>query len=334
MSSARSLYFVEPRTVRLEPREVPDPDPGEVLVETTRSLVSAGTELLVYRGEAPTDLDADAALDALDGDLDFPLRYGYAAVGEVVRTGPDLADDWLGRRVFAFNPHESHFTAPAERVAPLPGEVDPETATFLPNVETAVNLALDATPRVGERAVVLGAGIVGLLTTAVLAAYPLDHLAVVDPVADRRAVAERFGADETLRPADPLPFDDRDPGGADLAFELTGSPDALDDAIDAVGYDGRVVVGSWYGNKRADVDLGGRFHRGRVSLVSSQVSTIDPELRGRWNKDRRLDVAWDRLRATDVGELITHRVPFREADRAYELLDAGPENAIGVVLSY
>lgn len=354
---ARSLRFVGPREVRVEEWAVPDPGPGEVLVETAVSLVSAGTELLVYRDRAPDDIPADAALDALDGDLDFPLRYGYAAVGEVVRTGREVDPDWEGRTVFAFNPHESHFTAEPAALVPVPDGVDPETAAFLPNAETAVNLALDGRPRVGERVVVFGAGIVGLLTTLVLGEFPLARLVTVEPVLERRSLATRLGADGAVDPAalggdeSRLPddaagmvgtageasgnvADGAGPPGADLAYELSGDPDTLDAAVDAVGYDGRVVVGSWYGEKRADVDLGGRFHRDRVELVASQVSTLDPSLRGRWTKERRLDVAAEYLRRFEADDLVTHRFPVAEADRAYDLLDGGPENALGVLFTY
>jgi len=84
----------------------------------------------------------------------------------------------------------------------------------------------------------------------------------------------------------------------------------------------------------ADLDLGGAFHRERVSIVSSQVSTISPRLRGRWDAERRMAVAWSRLRALPVAELVTHRVPIEDAERAYELLDGEPEVALGVLFEY
>ena len=68
------------------------------------------------------------------------------------------------------------------------------------------------------------------------------------------------------------------PGGADLTYELSGAPAALDQAIRITGFSGRVVIGSWYGTKRASLDLGGRFHRSRIRLISSQVSSLSPEL--------------------------------------------------------
>jgi 2-desacetyl-2-hydroxyethyl bacteriochlorophyllide A dehydrogenase len=332
--SGRSLYFVGPRTVRVEPERIPEPDPEEVLVEARVSAVSSGTELLIYRGEMPRDLPADETIDALSGELTYPLKYGYATVGEVVACGSGV-DGWHGRTVFAFNPHESHFTAEPADLVPVPADVSPATAALLPTAETATTLVMDGHPRVGERVVVFGAGTVGLVTTSVLASFPLERLTVVEPVAHRRELAAALGADETLTPERAAQVGERgDPAGADLAYELSGQPATLDDAIDAVGYDGRIVVGSWYGHKRAETDLGGFFHRNRIDVSSSQVSTLDPELRGRWTKDRRLEAAWDRLRDVATERLVTHRIPFQDAGEAYRLLDGGPENAVQILLTH
>lgn len=328
---ARTLRFVGPRAVSVEAGDVPTPSADEVLVESRTSLVSAGTELLIYRGEAPAELPADETIESLPGDLSFPLAYGYAVVGDVREVGGAAPASLLGQTVFAFHPHESHFVAEPDEVVPVPGDVDPETAAFLPIAETAVNLVLDGTPRIGERVVVFGAGLVGQCTVAALGAFPLADLTVVEPLPARRELAERLGADETVAPAAVAESGAED---ADLVYELSGTPEALDDAVDLAGYDGRVVVGSWYGRKRADLDLGGRFHRSRVSIESSQVSTIAPELRGRWDTDRRLAVAWEQLRDVPVADLVTHRVPIEEASRAYELLDVEPEETLGVLLTY
>ncbi|MFC4449025.1 zinc-dependent alcohol dehydrogenase [Halorussus aquaticus] len=346
---ARSLYFTGDGAVEVREREIPDPDEGEVRVRAERSAVSPGTELLVYRGEVPTGMAADATIDALSGGFEFPLRYGYAVVGRVTATGPSVDSAWEDRRVFGFNPHESHFCAPVSDVLAVPEDCSAAAATFLPNVETAVNFLHDGAPRLGERAAVFGQGVVGLLTTALLADCPLDRLVTVDRHAARRERSLELGADAALDPdghdfggeGDPgerirerLGRADEEAAGADLTYELSGCPDALDSAIAATGYDGRVVVGSWYGTKPAELDLGGRFHRSRVSVESSQVSTIDPELRGRWSKDRRLAVAWDRLHEVDPERFLTHEFDVGEAGRAYELLDENPADALGVTFRY
>ena len=310
------------------------PAADEVVVETRVSAINAGTELLIYRGDAPTDRPADETIDALDGDLSFPLRYGYAAVGEVVEAGAHVSSDWTGRAVFAFNPHESRFAASPDDLVPVPEDVTAEAMSLLPAVETATSLVLDGRPRIGERVVVFGAGVIGLCTVGVLASFPLERLVVVDPLADRRDHARRMGADETLSP-DELPTAvGMDGDGADLVYELSGQPDALDDATDVTGYDSRVVVGSWYGTKPTTLDLGTDFHRNHVTIESSQVSTLSPATRGRWTKARRLDTALDRLRALDVVSLVSHRIPFADAPSAYRLLNDRTEPTLQVLLTY
>ncbi|PSP55319.1 oxidoreductase [Halobacteriales archaeon QS_1_67_19] len=339
--TGRALYFTGDRGVEVRERAIPEPDDGEVRVRVERSGVSPGTERLVYRGEVPADVAVDEEFDAFSGRFDYPLRYGYAAVGRVTATGRGVDSAWRGRRVFGFNPHESHFCAPVEDLLAVPDECSTVGATFLPNVETAVNFAQDGTPRLGERAAVFGQGVVGLLTTAVLSSFPLDGLVAVDGHASRRERSLALGADAAFDPESGdagerirARLGDGEADGADLTYELSGCPDALDSAIAATGYDGRVVVGSWYGTKRTELDLGGRFHRSRVSVESSQVSTIDPRLRGRWTKARRLAAAWDRLRTIEPERFVTHEFDIADAPDAYELLDERPEEALGVVFEY
>ena len=120
----------------------------------------------------------------------------------------------------------------------------------------------------------------------------------------------------------------------DLVFELTGSPSALDDAISMTSFSGRIIIGSWYGEKKAPIDLGGAFHRSRIKLISSQVSTIAPELSGRWDKARRFGVAFEALKRIQPQKWITHRFPIQEAEQAYRLLDEHPQEAIQVLFEY
>lgn len=355
--AARRVSFASPHRVEVRERRVPDPGEGELLVDAAVSAISPGTELLIYRGDVSEDLDADPALETLSGSLSYPVSYGYAAVGTVTAAGEGVDGEWVGRRVFAFHPHASRFVAPVEAVVPVPEGVGTAEAAFLANAETAVNFLLDGTPRVGERVVVFGQGVVGLLTTAILARSPVSTLLTADCHGRRRALSESLGADRSVDPdgtdvAARVPElarsaggvttgengDGTDPGPdgglADLAYELSGNPDALDAAIDATGYGGRVVVGSWYGEKTVELDLDGRYHRSRIELKSSQVSTLDPELRGRWSTDRRLAEAWRWVEELDVGRLVTHRIPVEEAPRAYDLLANRPEEAVQVLLTY
>lgn len=334
----QSVLFDAPSSAIVREEELSPPGAGEVLVESILSAVSPGTEMLVYRGQAPREMAVDATIAALGGSFGFPIKFGYAAVGRVIARGSGVDGGWMGRLVFAFNPHESHFVAPIEDLHPLPEGVEPEAAVFLPNVETAVSFLMDGRPVIGERVAVVGLGIVGQLTTALLGDLPLSGVVAVDPVPLRRDWATRLGATVALTPDEAAAWragsGERDPAGADLTFEVSGNPRALDLAIALTGDYGRVVIGSWYGDKPVEVDLGGRFHRAHIRLIGTQVSALAPEWLGRWTKARRLDVAWQMLRRHRPERLITHRLPVGRAPEAYRLLDENPAEAIQIVFTY
>lgn len=330
----KTVYFTAPHQVEVREETLPDLRTDEVLVETLCSAISAGTEMLVYRGEFPQLQDAN---DALSSDLQYPLAYGYACVGVVKRIGTHVDRSWQDKLVFSFQPHTSSFIVHPSSLIPIPPFLSPESACFLPNMETAVNLVQDGAPLLGERVLVLGQGIVGLLTVALLREFPLASLVTADSFPLRREASLAQNVTDSLDPHAP-DFHSRLSGNAregfDLVYELSGNPLALNDAIAAARFSGRVVIGSWYGKKRSPLDLGGAFHRSRLKLISSQVSTIAPELSARWDKARRFEVAWDALRRVQPERWITHRFPLSQVANAYRLLDQNSKETIQVLLTY
>ena len=307
----------------------------QVLVQIAYSLISPGTEMLIYRGQFPKGL-ADPN-DLFSSNLNYPLKFGYAAVGRVVDIGKNVASDWLDKWVFAFEPHSSHFIASPESLHRIPEGCPPKRACFLANMETAVNLAQDAAPILGERAVVFGQGIVGLLTTALLAEFPLQALVTADRYPARREASQGLGVTASYDPADEhFRQNVREilPDGADMSLELSGSPAALNDAIALTGFGGRIVVGSWYGERPVTLDLGGTFHRSRLKLISSQVSTISASLSARWDKARRFETAWAALDRVQPERWITQQFKLEEADQAYRLLDQSPQDCIQIIFQY
>ncbi|MCL4262626.1 MAG: zinc-binding dehydrogenase [Anaerolineae bacterium] len=336
------LWFTAPGQVEVRAEPMPELAADEVLVQTAVSAISAGTEMLLYRGQWPPDLPVDETIAALQGAFAYPLTYGYACVGQVVDVGRDVAVGWHGRPVFAFQPHQSYFTIRPETLLPLPDGMSPETAVFLPNMETAVSFVMDGRPVIGEQVAVLGQGVVGLLTTMLLVQFPLAALVTADGYPLRREWSRQVGATAVFDPTAPDVLavmraalqGDRPYPGADLVFELSGNPAALDIAIGLAGFNGRVLIGSWYGQKRANVDLGGAFHRGQMRLISSQVSNLHPRWHGRFSKTRRLQTVWQMLARHNPAQLITHHFPLAEADKAYELLDQEGGTAVQVIFTY
>ncbi|TFJ84167.1 hypothetical protein NSK_004639 [Nannochloropsis salina CCMP1776] len=212
------VEFAGPRDVRCREeiwREKPALGSEEVEVDALCSLISSGTELKVYRGEIPQGEEAgevDVNIKGMAGEtLAYPLRYGYALVGRVVRCGADVADRerLMGREgggegaaplVFAFSPHASRAVVAASSLLVVPPGILAEDAVYFPSVETALSLVQDARPLAGERVTVVGAGLIGLLVLAVLKRFPLGSLRAVDPLMVRRHLARRMGASVAVDP--------------------------------------------------------------------------------------------------------------------------------------
>jgi 2-desacetyl-2-hydroxyethyl bacteriochlorophyllide A dehydrogenase len=337
-----ALYFNAPYEIAVREEAMPSPAAGQVLVQALVSAISAGTELLIYRGHPPADICMGETIPSLAGNSSFPLKFGYATVGRVTEVGGDVDRQWQGKTVFAFQPHESHFLSTPAELMPVPSGLSHEEASLLPNMETSVNFIMDGQPLIGEQVAVFGQGVVGLLTTALLARLPLSSLVTLDRYPLRRRKSLALGAQASLDPEASdaaahlasLMQKDTPCTGADLTYELSGSPAALEKAIEITGFNGRVVIGSLYGHKQAGLNLGSHFHRSRIRLISSQVSTISPEWTGRWTKHRRLQIAWQMLQQLRPAHLITHRFPLAQASRAYQMLDQHPEEAIQVVLTH
>jgi 2-desacetyl-2-hydroxyethyl bacteriochlorophyllide A dehydrogenase len=334
MPKAKTVFFTAPQKIEIRETQIPLIKEDEVLVENICSAISAGTEMLVYRGQFPHLADAH---DNLSSDLKYPLAYGYASVGRVVEVGKFVNRDLANKMVFAFHPHASHFIADSDSLILIPNSIDPEIACFLPNMETAVNLVQDGAPILGERVLVLGQGIVGLLTASLLSEFPLESLVTVDNYELRRKALEVKSKTLKVKSFTSHELQHSSTLGqnkADLTFELSGSPSALNDAIALTTFSGRIIIGSWYGKKHAELDLGGAFHRSRIKLISSQVSTISPELSGRWDKSRRFDVAWKALERIKPEKWITQKFSLNDAAKAYQLLDENPQETIQVIFDY
>jgi 2-desacetyl-2-hydroxyethyl bacteriochlorophyllide A dehydrogenase len=326
---ARAVHFVAPRRVELREVEVPDPPEGHILVATEWSGISSGTELLAYRGEVDPDLPLDETLGALAGTFAYPFRYGYSAVGRVVRPAAPLRE---GQRVFAFHPHQDRFVADAREVVPV-DDLDPRAATLYPMVETALQVCLDAAPRLGETVVVVGLGAVGVLVAALLQRTGALVLGS-EPEPARRAAAAAFG----VRAVDPGELGEvvaaETRRGADLVVEASGNPAALASSLGVLAHEGTVLVCSWYGTKPVPLPLGAAFHRRRLALRSTQVSTLPAALTARWDRGRRSELAWRLARELPLAALATHAFPFERAAEAYAGADRKDDGLLHAALHY
>lgn len=322
MNVARALWYVRPGVAELRPSPLAPPRPGEARVRTLFSGVSRGTERLVSRGEVPEAEWQRMRAPLQQGDFPFPVKYGYCAAG-VVEDGPEAL---LGRTVFCLHPHQDMFVAPAAMLVPVPEAVPARRATLAANMETALNAHWDAASGPGDRIVVVGAGVVGLLVAHLAARLPGSHVTVVDIVEARRPVVEAMGA----RFATPATA----PADADIVFHASASSGGLATALAVAGVEATVLELSWYGDKAVSVNLGGGFHSRRLRLISSQVGKVSPSHRERWDYRRRLETALSLLAEPALDTLVAEDIAFDDAPRLLPALLSETASVLVPVLRY
>jgi 2-desacetyl-2-hydroxyethyl bacteriochlorophyllide A dehydrogenase len=328
----RAVWFAAARRAEVRTHPVPKPGRGEVLVQGLCSLISPGTEMLVYRGQVRPD--QRLGVPTAEGSFAFPIKYGYQVVGRVVESGPN-AGAQPGQLVFVRHPHQSLFTVPEGGgvVTLVPPEVDETSAMFANLVDVAVNCLFDVPVRFGDVVAVQGLGMVGLFCS-LLAARTSSAIVGVDPVPERRARAARQGLPLTASPeeAPALIRELSDGRGADICIEASGTAAGLQAAIDVTGQEGTIVVVAFYGTKHLDLVPGDAFHVRRQRIVSTNVVHIGSGLQPRWDRARRFDVSMRLTPSLKVDALITHRFSLDDAPAAYQLVDAGEPGTFGVVL--
>ena len=319
---ARSLWYAKKGVAELRSARLNPPAPGEACVRTHFSGISRGTERLVFEGRIGQSEWECMRCPMQEGAFPFPVKYGYCATG-VVELGPA---ELMGRQVFCLHPHQDFFTAPVAALAPIPDGVSLRTATLAANMETALNAVWDSGAGAGDRIVVVGAGIVGLLVASLAARLPGAVVTAVDTDESRRPVVEALGAG-FARP-------EHAPADADVVFHASATAAGLNTAITSAGVEATIVEMSWYGSKPVQVDLGGAFHSRRLKLISSQVGMVSPGRRVRWNYRRRLEAALRLLAEPALDTLVTEEIDFEDAPKRLPQIFAPGAHGLAPVIRY
>lgn len=325
-NAARALWIEGPRQAALRSARVGEPAAGEARVAMLWSGISRGTERLVFEGRVPESQAKSMRAPFQEGEFPFPVKYGYCAVGRV-EAGPA---EWMGRTIFCLFPHQSRFIAPLDMLRPVSENIPPRRATLAANMETALNALWDSGAGPGDKIVVIGAGVVGLLVAALCAGLPGAEVTVVDVDGSREKIAASLGA-KFVAAAD---FAARREDDADLVFHASASAPGLGLALGCAGLEANIVEMSWYGDATIAAPLGGAFHAKRPRLISSQVGQVSPSRRPRWNFARRLDKALELLADARYDALITEEVAFEDAPCELPRILAPGAKGLATVLRY
>jgi len=344
--------LVGPRKMELREYQDPPLGPRDVRLQSIISGISHGTEMNLYRGTSPFAnkyFDREHRL-FMPREKSAPseMRLGYELVSRVVEVGCEVSEVSVGDLVHTATHHQPttliNMDQDAERPIPLqvlPQGLTPQQAIFSALVGVALVAVHDAQIKVGDHVVVFGLGTIGLIVAQLARLDGATQVTGVDPVAKRREMARRLGADEVIDPSERDParvikFGDG-PRGADVVIEASGHYAGLQGALRCAHMGGRVVALGYYQGGATPLRLGEEWHHNRLTLVSSMAV---------WDCPSRYHPMWDRPRATrtsfallekgliEVEPMITHTFPYQDAPAAYRLIDEHPEETIKVALTY
>lgn len=357
------------RTGRLELSVLPEPvvQPGEVLIANRASVISAGTEkiamdlarksLLGKALERPDQvrrvlekLKTEGLISTVAqvrAKLDESIALGYSSAGIALAVGAGVQGIRPGDRVASNGPHAGVVSVPKHLCAPIPEGVAFEQAAY--TVLGAISLHAVRLSRLGlgDLAFVIGLGLVGQITVAMLRASGV-RVVGADPDPARCSLALRMGAELAGPDVAAAQVADMTRGiGADAVLIAASTPsDApMILAADAVRQKGRVVaVGAVGMNlprrplyfKEAEVVVSCSYGPGRYDAEYEERGRDYPVGHVRWTEQRNLQAVLDLMKSggLDLSPLTTHRVPIGEAERAYAMIDGGQERFLGILLEY
>jgi NADPH:quinone reductase-like Zn-dependent oxidoreductase len=303
---ARAFWITAPGRGEIREETLPTPAGQQVLVRSLASGISRGTERLVLDGHVPQSQWQAMRAPLQAGAFSFPVKYGYAAVGTV-------AD---GHRVFCLHPHQDLFLAPAEMCIPVPDAVPSHRAVLGANMETALNILWDARPLPGERVLVVGGGVVGLLAAWLLGRIPGTAVTVVDTDPGRADVVRQLGLRFAIPKAAPVE--------QELVIHASATSAGLRRALDCACFEARILEASWHGDREVGLPLGEAFHAKRLQLVSTQVGAVAPAMRGRRSHAERMALALSLLADPVLDALCGPAIPFEALPAQYAGLLAPP----------
>lgn len=341
----RALYAAEEGRAVLRTEDEEPLAADELRIRMGLSAEKHGTTLPTFAGERDRtkrfDRDRELFVETEETTDPFPFRLGNMGVGEVVETGSDVELFAVGDRVFGYLPiAETCVVSEGDRLWPAPEGVADELLVCTDPATVALLSARYGRFSLGDRVAVFGLGAIGLFAVQMSRLAGAMPVIGIDPLPERRTLAESFGARETVDPTDVdagRTLKEATGGaGVDVALEISGSYDALHHAIRGTTYGGSVVPVSFYHDDPTALDLSEEWHFNRLTMVSGARVESEPYRdHPRWDRERVYETVfecfeYDRLSADGI--LTT--VDLEEAPEAYERLAEDPTDCLKLAVTY
>lgn len=265
----RQIVFTEQNKAEFLSVEEKEPERDEVVVKTVVSTISCGTERANIAG--------DPNVDPYKGsEVIFPRTSGYNSAGVVVKKGADVKSVDIGDRVVVYwGKHKDYNTVPEENVVKMSDDISFEMGA-MSFISTFPMAAIRKTRlEVGESAVVMGLGILGMLAVKLLRVSGAVPIIAADPNPERRKIALKNGADYAF---DPLQEDFADrvksvtDGGVHVAIEVTGVGAGFNEALDCMAKFGRIALLGCTRNADFTVDYYKKIHAPGITIIGAHTN--------------------------------------------------------------
>ena len=342
------LKYSAPRKAEIIEVDTPKPQGNQILSKSIYCNISAGTEMGFYRGTAPhlhSNIEPGWFFEERPNTITYPMQsngedvwwMGYANVSEVIEVGPGVKTIKPGDKIFAQTGHKTHQLLSENDVNKLPDHVNLEHATLTYLLDITFNGILDSGINLMDNVAVFGLGTLGQLLVQ-LAKKSGAKVFAIDALENRLNIAKESGADYifdfTKEDVAKRIYKETQGKGADVVLEVSGSVKALNNALRAVAYNGKIITLSFYQDAAKDLYLGKEYHFKRPNIQSSHVLDINPALSHAWDFERRRATAIELVGNLNLEPLISHRFDFDDLPEALRIIDEDPASCNAITVKY
>ena len=329
---APAVVFPEPKRVEIREMELPEVGPGQIGIRTAYSGVSQGTERWAFMGRYYRFEDVPGH---------YPCSPGYQAAGIVEEIGSEVEDLAVGDHVMTMGTHfadsdhkypgpmqashAGYLVADASAAWKVAPEVDLAVASLFHVAGVSRSGVRITGVQAGDLVALIGLGMIGQMS-AQAARRAGARVIATDLIADRCELAATHSADRVVDGSRESLEDavrEERPDGADVVIDTTGISSMYDRCRDLIRREGTIMMQGYYPDP-----ISIEFHPTHLTRASVTFPCG-------WDDEENDDIADDmRTGALAIGPLITHRIPYRDAPDAYELVVEHPEASLGMVFDW
>ena len=331
---SRNIVFTGKDQVEFVKEAVRDPGPGEVMLNARKTLISTGTEgICLSRLFEPGS--------HWDRWVTYPFYPGYLMVAEVVAVGKDIDHIHEGDRFGVRRPHSEFVTVSTSDLYPVPDGISDEDAPWFGLATIVQNGVRRAEHQLGEVVVVIGLGLLGQLTLQYMRLLGARQIIAVDMSKPRLEMAQAHGATVILpmdvEEARESILDLTEGAGADIVYDITGSPRVFGSALTLLRRFGRLILLGDTGSPSAQYLTGDVVTKG-LSILGAHDSNPPAQSTDHayWSHQRMADLFYTYVLRGDmrVTDLITHRYSPADAPEVYRMLRQEPATAMGALFDW